>query len=50
VRLQAVFEDVADLLGQLDGRQVEVGGESVTLRTADATTVSKQMSWRQVAQ
>ena len=45
--IDIVAEDVADLLDQLDGRQVQVGGESVTLRTADATTVSKQMSWRQ---
>ena len=45
--IDIVAEDVADLLAQLDGHQVEVSGETVTLQTADATMVAKQMSWRQ---
>ena len=45
--IDIVAEDIADLLAQLDGREVSVMGEPVTLRTAETTVVSKQMSWRQ---
>jgi membrane-bound serine protease (ClpP class) len=42
-----VAEDITDLLGKLDGRQVTLPGRTVTLQTANATVQTHHMSWRQ---
>jgi membrane-bound serine protease (ClpP class) len=42
--IDAVAEDVPDLLQQLDGLTVTVGGEEVTLQTAEATQQSFAMN------
>ncbi len=42
-----VARDVGDLLEQIDGREVELKGEPVVLRTADATVVRHEMNVRQ---
>ena len=45
--IDIVAEDVPDLLAQIDGRTIAVGGDEVTLRTAQAEIRYRQMSWRQ---
>ena len=45
--IDLIAEDIADLLGKLDGRQVTLAGRTVTLQTAGATLQQHQMSWRQ---
>lgn len=42
-----VVTDVADLLQQLDGRQVQINGQVVTLATAQATVLNRPMDVRQ---
>src|SRR5437667_281453 len=42
-----IADDVADLMKKLDGRQVSLLGNTVTLHTAGATVRYRQMSWRQ---
>lgn len=44
--IDLVADSTADLLAQLDGRQVSVGETTVTLRTASAPVVHQQMDWR----
>ena len=45
--IDLIAEDVADLLRQLDGRQVTLAGRTVTLQTAGVAVQQHQMSWRQ---
>jgi membrane-bound serine protease (ClpP class) len=45
--IDLIAEDIPDLLKQLDGRQVTLVGNAVTLHTAGATVRSRQMTWRQ---
>lgn len=47
--IDVVAEDVPGLLAQLDGRKVTVGGDEVTLQTAQAEVRYRQMTWRQQA-
>src|SRR5256712_11435859 len=42
-----IADDVPDLMKKLDGRQVSLLGNTVTLHTAGATVRYRQMSWRQ---
>lgn len=44
--IDLVADSTADLLAQLDGRQVSVGETTVTLRTASAPVVHQPMDWR----
>jgi len=44
--IDLVADSTADLLAQLDGRQVSVGETTVTLRTAGAPVVHQPMDWR----
>jgi membrane-bound serine protease (ClpP class) len=45
--IDIVADDRGDLLEQIDGMEVEVGGDVVILKTADARLVEKQLSARQ---
>jgi membrane-bound serine protease (ClpP class) len=45
--IDIVADDRGDLLEQIDGMEVEVGGDVVILETADARLVEKQLSARQ---
>ena len=45
--IDLVAEDVPDLVAQLDGRQVSVDGDEVTLHTASAALRYRHMTWRQ---
>jgi len=45
--IDLIAEDIPDLLKQLDGRQVTLVGNVVTLHTAGVTVRSRQMTWRQ---
>ncbi len=45
--IDLVAEDVPGLLAQLDGRVVTVGGDEITLSTAQAEIRYRQMTWRQ---
>ena len=45
--IDLIAEDIPDLVKQLDGRQVTLVGNTVTLHTAGATVRSRQMNWRQ---
>jgi len=45
--IDIIAEDVPDLLAQLDGRNVSVAGDEVTLHTAQAAIRYLQMTWRQ---
>ncbi len=42
--IDVVADDIDDLLAQLDGRQVSVAGEEVTLNTANADLTEKEMT------
>ncbi len=44
--IDLIAEDRADLLAKIDGREVEVGSETVTLATASATVEEFEPSWR----
>ena len=44
--IDLVADSMADLLAQLDGRQVMVGDATVTLRTASTPVVHQPMDWR----
>ena len=44
--IDLVAEDVEDLLAKLDGRPITIGGEEVTLRTADREFVALEPDWR----
>jgi membrane-bound serine protease (ClpP class) len=44
--IDLIARDVPDLLRQLDGRQVKVGGQSVVLATRDATVEQIEPDWR----
>lgn len=44
--IDIVATDVADLIAQADGRQVEAAGEPVTLNTAGLTVVDFEPDWR----
>jgi len=39
-------KDLSDLLGQLDGKVLNVGGQSVQLHTANATVIHDDPDWR----
>ena len=45
--IDLIAEDIPDLVKKLDGRQVTLVGNTVTLHTAGATVRSRQMNWRQ---
>jgi len=45
--IELIADDVPDLIKQLDGRQVPLLGNTVTLHTAGATVRYRQMNWRQ---
>ena len=45
--IDLIADDVPDLIKKLDGRQVSLHGNAVTLHTAGATVHYRQMSWRQ---
>ncbi len=44
--IDLIARDVPDLLAKLDGRQVKVGGETVTLATRGLSTVDIAPDWR----
>jgi membrane-bound serine protease (ClpP class) len=44
--IDLVAEDVEDLLAKLDGRPITLGGEEVTLRTAEREFVALEPDWR----
>lgn len=44
--IDLIAEDRADLLAQIDGREVRVGSQTVTLATASATVEEFEPSWR----
>jgi membrane-bound serine protease (ClpP class) len=44
--IDLMAEDVEDLLAKLDGRPITIGGEEVTLRTADREFVALEPDWR----
>lgn len=44
--IELVADSAADLLAQLDGRQVTVGDATVTLRTANAPVFQQPVDWR----
>ncbi|MDZ7378289.1 MAG: nodulation protein NfeD [candidate division KSB1 bacterium] len=45
--IDLIADDVPDLVKQLDGRQISLHGNAVTLHTAGATVRYRQMHWRQ---
>ncbi len=45
--IDVIAEDIPDLVQQLNGRQVTLVRETVTLHTAGATVRVQQMTWRQ---
>ena len=45
--IDMIAEDIPDLVQQLDGRQVTLVRDTVTLHTAGATVRVQQMTWRQ---
>lgn len=45
--IDLIADDVPDLLTKLDGWQVSIAGEEVTLHTAAATVRYREMTWRQ---
>jgi membrane-bound serine protease (ClpP class) len=44
--IDLMAEDIEDLLAKLDGRPITVGGEEVTLATADREFVALEPDWR----
>ena len=44
--IELIAEDVPDLLAKLDGRTVTIGGEQITLHTADREIVAIEPDWR----
>jgi membrane-bound serine protease (ClpP class) len=44
--IELMAEDVPDLLEKLDGRRITLGGEEITLRTADREVVTTEPDWR----
>ena len=44
--IDLIASDLDDLLEQLDGRQLAIGAQTVTLRTQDARTQDFPMGWR----
>lgn len=44
--IDLIAEDRADLLAKIDGREVEVGSQTVALATASATVEEYEPSWR----
>jgi membrane-bound serine protease (ClpP class) len=44
--IDLMAEDVEDLLAKLDGRPITIGGEEVTLRTAEREFVALEPDWR----
>jgi membrane-bound serine protease (ClpP class) len=44
--IDLMAEDVEDLLAKLDGRPITIGGEEVTLQTADREFVAFEPDWR----
>jgi membrane-bound serine protease (ClpP class) len=44
--IDLIAEDIPDLLAKLDGRKVTIGGEQITLQTADREVVAIEPDWR----
>jgi membrane-bound serine protease (ClpP class) len=44
--IELMADDVPDLLAKLDGRTITIGGEEITLRTADREVVAIEPDWR----
>jgi len=44
--IDLIAEDIPDLLAKLDGRKVTIGGEEITLQTADREVVAIEPDWR----
>jgi membrane-bound serine protease (ClpP class) len=44
--IDLMADDVPDLLAKLDGRTITIGGEEITLRTADREVVAIEPDWR----
>ena len=44
--IDLIAEDIPDLLAKLDGRELTIGGEQITLRTADREVVAIEPDWR----
>jgi membrane-bound serine protease (ClpP class) len=44
--IDLIAEDIPDLLAKLDGRKVTIGGEEITLQTADREVAAIEPDWR----